>query len=95
MMGADGLKAKIDRNRRNNKVGYAEIFDRFGARYNTITPNDQRDLLEWNRIQAKMVIEANLNGLTPQYAGEILTKSQLSLRRVRKEIFKIKSGKLL
>jgi len=35
-MGADGLKAKIERNRQSKKVGYDEVFSRLGNKYQTI-----------------------------------------------------------
>lgn len=40
MMGADGLKAKINRHIRSEKVGYAEIFRRFGSDYMRLTTAD-------------------------------------------------------
>ncbi len=42
MMGADGLKAKINRSIECNKVGYAEMFSRYGDRYSRITPDEDR-----------------------------------------------------
>ena len=38
MMGADGLQAKIDRSISHKKVGYTEIFSRYGGRYQKIVP---------------------------------------------------------
>lgn len=38
MMGADGLKAKIERGINHRKVGYREIFDRFNNRYMKAVP---------------------------------------------------------
>ena len=38
MMGADGLKEKIRRSIDGKKVGYTEIFSRFGKRYGKVVP---------------------------------------------------------
>lgn len=38
MIGADGLKALIEKGIRNKKVGYREIFSRFSSSYTTVTP---------------------------------------------------------
>ena len=43
MMGADGLKAKIDKGIRNRKVGFAELFSRFSEKFITLTPNGRDD----------------------------------------------------
>lgn len=39
MMGADGLRAKMERGINNRKVGYKEIFDRFSAKFRTYIPD--------------------------------------------------------
>ncbi len=46
MMGADGLKAKMNKGINNHKVGFAELFSRFSEKFITLTPNgieDRRD----------------------------------------------------
>ena len=43
VMGADGLREKINRGIRNKKVGFAEIFDRLGARAQRITPDGREE----------------------------------------------------
>lgn len=42
MMGADGLRAKIERGINNQTVGYAEIFSRFSEKFTTIVPRDRQ-----------------------------------------------------
>jgi len=46
LMGADGLRAKIDRGISNKRVGFAEIFSRYSEKYTTIVPKEksQRNL---------------------------------------------------
>ena len=43
MMGADGLKAKINKGINNRKVGFAELFSRFSEKFITLTPNGSDD----------------------------------------------------
>ena len=43
MMGADGLRAKIQSGIKHRKVGYREIFDRFAARFRSITPDTKEE----------------------------------------------------
>lgn len=42
-MGAEGLKAKMNRGINNNKVGFAEIFSRLSDEYVTLVPIGQED----------------------------------------------------
>ncbi|AMA48959.1 ATP-binding protein [Flavobacterium covae] len=43
MMGADGLRAKIERGISGKKVGYAEIFSRFSDEFIKLVPNGKDD----------------------------------------------------
>lgn len=43
MMGADGLKAKMQKGITNHKVGFAELFSRFSERFIKLTPNGIED----------------------------------------------------
>lgn len=92
-MGANGLKTKIDRMIYNQKVGYEELFDRFGDRYQNVT----RDLSEANkalfsRFQAESILKANLPGISAKQTKDILNACNLNLRRLRIEIIKFKTG---
>lgn len=42
-MGAQGLKAKMQRGIDNNKIGFAEIFDRLSDRFVALTPHGKED----------------------------------------------------
>ncbi|MBN2777830.1 MAG: ATP-binding protein [Bacteroidales bacterium] len=55
MMGADGLKAKIERNLGVKKVGYTELFSRFGGRYQKITPEGKDLMRDFNFEQASKI----------------------------------------
>ena len=47
MMGAEGLRAKITKGIRNNKVGFAEIFSRFSDEFVTLVPQGRDDRLNF------------------------------------------------
>jgi len=88
MMGADGLKAKIDRNLNCKKVGYTELFSRFGGRYQKISPegSDARD--EFNREQVALIAKAN--GISNDKLQKVYASSGGSLRRIYIEVQKMK-----
>lgn len=88
MMGADGLKAKINRSIECNKVGYAEMFSRYGDRYSRITPDDGREREAFLKEQARVVAKVNATEGTD--IGVIVRKSAGGLRRVYTEIEKLK-----
>ena len=91
MMGADGLKAKIQRAIENKKVGYTELFSRFGKRYGTVIPIEASERLQVTQATAMMIIKANCKEGTD--AGAILRRTMgddgmPSLRRIHKELMK-------
>lgn len=85
MMGADGLRRKIENNINYKKVGYAEIFSRFGSRYRRITPEGREALDEFLNTQIAMVAKANSEAVDIR---AIIAKTGGSLRRVRTELTK-------
>ncbi len=88
MMGADGLKAKIESNLGRKKVGYTELFSRFGSRYQKITPDGKEALEEFTRTQIAMIAKANNDKVDVK---AIIAKSRSSLRRIRVELQKLKT----
>lgn len=92
MMGADGLAAKINRNVEGKKVGYAEIFSRYGGKYSRVTPEQEDDRKAFLLEQARVVAKVNAPSGTD--VGQIVRKSQGGLRRVYTEIEKIKKESL-
>jgi hypothetical protein len=61
LMGADGLRAKMERNIRTKKVGWAELFSRHNDRYNKIVPVDKDERLAFYKKLITDVLSANLN----------------------------------
>lgn len=87
MMGADGLRAKIRRNIEGEKVGYTEIFSRFGNRFNRITPENEKERVSFELQQAMQVAVANApEGLD----CKALARRAGGLRRVYTEIMKVR-----
>ena len=67
------------------KVGYTEIFDRYGNGYKRVTPNGNDALREFNMQQIALVSKANNSSVTP---SQMYSKTLGSLRKVRIEIEK-------
>ncbi len=88
MMGADGLKAKIQRRLDSKKVGYAEIMSRFGSRFQRVTPDGKEERDQFIKKQVAAVAQAN--GATD--VKGIYAKTAGSLRRVKIEIQKRKQA---
>lgn len=88
MMGADGLKEKINRSVECKKVGYTEMLSRYGDRYSRVTPDDGKERQRFLLAQAQMVAKANVpEGTDP---AVIARQSGGGLRRVYTEIEKLK-----
>ena len=94
MMGADGLKAKIQRSIDCHKVGYTEIFSRFGKKYGKVVPEGVAGQ-EMMAACAAMIIKANVGPCdgSGKSVNTILNKTMgddgmPSLRRIYKELRK-------
>lgn len=88
MMGADGLKEKVNRSIECKKVGYTEMLSRYGDRYSKVTPDDGKEREAFLMTQARIVAKAN----APEGAdiAQIVRKTRGGLRRVYTEIEKLK-----
>ena len=88
MMGADGLKEKINRSIECKKVGYTEMLSRFGDRYSKVVPDEANDRKAFLHEQARIVAKVN----APEGAdiALIVRKSGGGLRRGYTEIEKLK-----
>ena len=90
MMGADGLKEKINRSIECKKVGYTEMLSRYGDRYSKVTPDDGKERQRFLMEQAQVV--ARVNAPAGADPGQIARKSGGGLRRVYTEIEKLKNA---
>lgn len=88
MMGAIGLKRRIEMGKSSEKVGYEEIFDRYGAKYQSVTQDERwaGDINKFNALQIALVAKANVPGLSLQV---VIAKADNSLRNVEKEVKKL------
>lgn len=90
MMGADGLKEKMNRSIECKKVGYTEMFSRYGDRYSKVTPEDGKEREAFLKAQAAMV--AKLNAPEGTEVMKVVNRTGGSLRRVYTEIEKLRKG---
>lgn len=88
MMGADGLKAKINRAVEGQKVGYTEMLSRYGDRYSKVTPDDGKQRDRFLLDQAYAVAKVNAPEGTD--IEPLVRKTAGALRRVYTEIEKLK-----
>lgn len=89
MMGADGLKEKIDRAVEGKKVGYTEMLSRYGDAYSKVTPDDGKERTKFLKAQAAIVAKIN----APKGADimQLVNLSGGGLRRLYTEIEKLKT----
>lgn len=90
MMGADGLKEKINRSIECKKVGYTEMLSRYGDKYSKVTPDDGKGREVFLKAQAAMV--ARLNAPAETDIVTVVNRTGGSLRRVYTEIEKLRKG---
>ena len=88
MMGADGLKEKINRSIDCKKVGYTEMLSRYGGRFSKVTPDDGKEREAFLMRQA--VIVAKVNAPAEADVSDIVRRTNGGLRRVYTEIEKLK-----
>ena len=89
MMGADGLKEKINRSVECKKVGYTEMLSRYGDRFSKVTPDDGRERERFLNEQARVVAKVNAPEGTD--IATIVRRTSGGLRRVYTEIEKMKT----
>lgn len=88
MMGAEGLQLLINRAMNNQKVGFAEIYSRYGNEFQNITIDKDGKMTQEQFLyqQAYMVARGNAPEDTPQ--GELKKWAMGGLRRLKMEIEK-------
>lgn len=87
MMGADGFKAKVLRLMQQEKVGFAEMFDRFLEKFSKVSKEGGKEQKEFMLGQCLQVAKANApEGVDPKR----LAVKAMGLRRLRADIIKIR-----
>lgn len=61
LMGADGLRNKIERGINNKKVGFAEIFSRYSESYTTCVPTERHEKIAFYKKLITDVLSVNMN----------------------------------
>jgi DNA transposition AAA+ family ATPase len=91
MMGAEGLEESIRRSINNKKVGYTELFSRFGKKYGKVMPLSGEEKAKMLQITAAMIIKANAPGadVGRVIKGILGEDGTPSLRRISTEIMKL------
>lgn len=88
MMGADGLKQKIETHLGRKKVGYAELFSRFGNRFQKISPDGEEAWSDFIKVNVQLIARANYAQVDVKM---IYRNTGGSLRRIPIEIQKQKA----
>lgn len=96
IVGADGLKKKIEKGEATRKVGFTEVFSRFGKKFTKIMPVEPSDRKE---ALIKMAHELlNSNGINDKSTRSDITRTICinglkDLRTVKREVMKIRLRK--
>lgn len=86
LMGADALRAKLERGQAIEKVGFAELFSRFGSRYQGCIAQDIES--RKNDLVTQAALVAKLNAPEGTDIMQLLTRNGCSMRRIYHEITK-------
>lgn len=86
MIGARGLKKRIDSAIRNRTNGFEEVYSRFGGRFTTVLPDGAKERKEFLRKEALLVADAN--GLHDNERINRILSRDFDMRTVRREVLK-------
>lgn len=89
MMGADGLRENIRKSIEHKTIGYAEIFSRYGSRYQKASPDTSEELRKFITVHAAMIINVNRPQDQSVDVQRLIARCDYSLRRIQDEIRKI------
>lgn len=97
MIGADGLKAKINKGIRNEKVGFAEIFSRFSDDFVTLVPMNKEKRIDFYKklIYDVSFVNVNNKDKIPELIAKCIVKLQPKNRKTTEDENKIKSLRYL
>lgn len=90
MMGANGLRVKMERKMNWNKVGYEELFNRLGSRFQNMTATmTEGQTMIFKRKQIELMTKTQRPDLPPEQVAEIVNACQGNARRLRIELMKL------
>ncbi|HMR84963.1 MAG TPA: hypothetical protein PKE30_17580, partial [Niabella sp.] len=73
MIGADALRDWIERGKKNRKVGFYEMFNRYGGNYTTIIPFDPKEKAQFYKKLITDVVRLNVSDKSK--VNEIVAKA--------------------
>jgi len=82
-LGADGLRKKIDTRIEHRKVGYTEIFSRYGNKYQKASPDGSSDFKSFKIANAALIIQANFPDGTD--IKKVIAAADFTLRNLKDE----------
>lgn len=93
LIGADGLKRKIENGIKYRKLGFVEVFSRFGKKFSKILPELMDEKRQVLKQMAKEIAIAN--GITDEseikeILSNLFTAGFGDMRKVKREIIKLK-----
>ncbi|PTN08070.1 hypothetical protein C8N47_111110 [Mangrovibacterium marinum] len=96
LVGADGLKKKIERGEAVRKVGFTEVFSRFGKKFTKIVPVEPEERRQFLIEMAHSLLDAN--GISDRNSRQdiirtICLNGLKDLRTVKREVIKIRIKK--
>jgi len=88
MMGANGLANKINLAMEYKKVGYEEIFSRYGDNYQSVVPKTETDAHKFRNVLVSITAKANAD--PDMDIQRLVAVANGSLRRLYNEIMKLR-----
>jgi transcriptional regulator with XRE-family HTH domain len=88
MMGADVLRRKIARSIECQKVGYPEIYTRYGSDYQRVTPATDKEMKDFRDLVVGIIAKANADDMNIR---DLVGIANGSPRRLYKEVMKRRS----
>jgi hypothetical protein len=61
LIGAEGLRAKIEKGMNNKKVGFKEMFSRYSEKYSSVVPRDRQERIGFYRKLITDVLSVNMS----------------------------------
>lgn len=91
LIGADGLRSKMMGGLQNKRLGYAEVFSRFGRRFSSCLPLSLDEKKDTLKNMAEDIIKAN--GIAAQATIKAITSKLFveglhDMRRIKREVVK-------
>ncbi len=92
MMGADGLKEKIRRGIDGRKIGFTEMYRRYGSKFQRATPEASDERERFNVAQAAAIIRANVPEGVDVDINKMIARCGNSLTRIHIELTKLQTS---